>query len=104
MLTLIIPILLGCLAGYLVNYLADVLPVDLKLAHPTCKNPDCQARIQWADYLLLRRCQECHKATAPRVYLVMLVTVVFTIYVWLSPPAKMGFGSSFIVFIGIYFW
>jgi prepilin signal peptidase PulO-like enzyme (type II secretory pathway) len=101
-LALIIPLLLGCLAGYLVNYLADVLPADLKLTHPYCKNPDCQARIRWVDYFLLRRCRECGRAPAPRVYLVILVSIVFTIYMWLSPPAKMGFWLGFIVFIYLF--
>jgi prepilin signal peptidase PulO-like enzyme (type II secretory pathway) len=98
-LTLAILILLGCLAGYLVNYLADVLPVDLKLTQPFCKNPDCHARIRWSDYFLLRRCQECNRAPAPRFILVLLVMIVFTTYLWLSPPVKMGFWLGFMIFI-----
>jgi leader peptidase (prepilin peptidase)/N-methyltransferase len=101
-LTLIIPILLGCLAGYSVNYLADVLPDNLKLIHPFCKNPDCHARIRWADYFLLRRCRKCNRTPSPRLYLVMLVAIAFTIYIWLSPPAKMGFWLGFIVFIYLF--
>ena len=101
-LTLIIPFFLGCLAGYLINYLADVLPVDLKLAQPCCRNPICHAHIRWGDYFLLRRCQACHKARSPRVYLVLLVTIFLTIHVWLSPPAKLGFLLGFIVFIYLF--
>jgi leader peptidase (prepilin peptidase)/N-methyltransferase len=101
-LILIIPILLGCLAGYLVNYLADVLPLDLKLTRPHCKNPDCQASIPWADYFLLRPCRNCNRAPSPRAYLVMLFAIAFTIYLWLSPPAKLGFWFGLIVFIYLF--
>jgi leader peptidase (prepilin peptidase)/N-methyltransferase len=101
-LLLIIPILLGWLGGYLVNYLADVLPVDLKLTHPLCKNPDCQSPIGWRDYFLLRRCRECQKRMSPRVTLVMLVTTIFTVYIWLSPPQTMGFWPGFIVFVYLF--
>jgi prepilin signal peptidase PulO-like enzyme (type II secretory pathway) len=101
-LALVIPTLLGVLAGYLVNYLADVLPVDLKLTCPICRNPECKSPIPWADYLLLRRCRRCSKASSPRVYIIMLVAIGFTAFIWLSPPAKMGFWLGFIVFIYLF--
>ena len=99
---LFIPIFLGWLAGYLVNYLADVLPVDLKLTPPRCKNPDCQSQIPWVDHFLLRRCRVCQRRKSPRVTLVMLIMTVMTAYLWSSPPQGMGFWPGFIVFIYLF--
>jgi prepilin signal peptidase PulO-like enzyme (type II secretory pathway) len=82
----------------LVNHLADVLPDDLNLIHPVCKNPECVTRIRWTDYILLRRCRVCNKAPSPRIYLVLLVAIAFAVYLWYFPPPKLGFLSGFILF------
>jgi leader peptidase (prepilin peptidase)/N-methyltransferase len=101
-LALIIPIMLGCLAGYWVNYLADVLPDELKLTHPVCRNPECRKPIPWVDYILLRRCPNCNKPRSFRVYLVLLVSIFFTVYLWIKPPVKMGFWIGLILFIYLF--
>ncbi|HBG74512.1 MAG: hypothetical protein A2X25_10795 [Chloroflexi bacterium GWB2_49_20] len=100
--SLIFPVLLGLLAGYLINYLADVLPDDLKLTRPACKNPACQANLHWKDYLLFRRCPQCQKAPSPRVYLVILICVAFTLYIWMSPPAGLGFWYGYVIFVYLF--
>jgi prepilin signal peptidase PulO-like enzyme (type II secretory pathway) len=97
-LSLAIPIILGCLAGYLVNYLADVLPGELKLTHPVCRNPACRKPIPWVDYILLRRCPNCNKPRSLRVFLVLLASIIFTVYLWINPPAKLGFWIGLIIF------
>jgi leader peptidase (prepilin peptidase)/N-methyltransferase len=100
--SLILPIFLGIIAGYLINYLVDVLPIDIKLSHPVCKKLDCQKRQNLKDYFLLRRCPQCGKLPSLRVYLVFLLTFCFTLYIWLSPPANIGFWIGFIVFIYLF--
>jgi prepilin signal peptidase PulO-like enzyme (type II secretory pathway) len=100
--TLIFPILLGTITGYLINYLADVLPIDIKLSRPLCKNADCQKSQNWKDYFLLRRCAQCGKLPSLRVYLVFVATVCFSVYIWQSPPAYMGFWVGYLVFVYLF--
>ena len=95
---LIIPVLLGLLAGYLVNYLADVLPSDLKLTKPTCKNPACQAELHWKSYLLFKRCPECQKAQSIRAVIVIITSIAFTFYLWITPPTILGTWYGYFVF------
>ena len=95
---LIVPILLGLLGGFLVNYLADVLPDDLKITQPTCKNTACQARLVWTNYILLRRCPECQKAPSIRAVLVIVLSIAVTLYLWIIPPTLIGTWYGFFVF------
>jgi len=94
----ITPILLGLLGGYLINYLADVLPNDFKLTKPTCKNPDCQVELTWKNYVLFRRCPECQKAPSIRAALVVIVSIAFTLYLWIFPPTLIGTWYGYFVF------
>jgi prepilin signal peptidase PulO-like enzyme (type II secretory pathway) len=67
----IVPALIaGWLAGYIVNYFADVLPEERRLGRPACKR--CAEPFQWSDYLLLRGCRS------------------------LAPPPKLGFALGLI--------
>jgi len=100
--SLFVPIILGLLAGYLINYLADVLPDNLKLTRPICKNPDCRNPIKWSDYFLFRRCSNCQKKRPFRVLLVFLITLSMAITIWVSPPAKLGFWLGFLLFIYLF--
>ena len=97
-----IAVLLGLLGGYLVNYLADVLPDELKLSQPTCKNPACRTQLDWKDYLLLRRCKECQKSTSLRNVIVIIISVVFSVYIWITPPAGLGFWFGFVIFVYLF--
>ena len=37
-LTLLLPVFLGLLGGYIVNYISDVLPMTRRFSQPTCPN------------------------------------------------------------------
>lgn len=93
---LIFPLILGILAAWVINYLADVLPASLKLSRPTCSNPDCVKPYTWADYLLLRPCPHCGKRRGLRTFIVILLSVVSALYLWISAPARLGFGLGFL--------
>jgi leader peptidase (prepilin peptidase)/N-methyltransferase len=93
---IIFPFLLGLLAAWVVNYLADVLPESLKFTRPLCSNKECAKPYAWADYLLLRRCRHCGKHRGIRTYAVILLTVLSALYLWISAPAKLGFGLGFL--------
>ncbi len=100
---ILIPILLGVLAGYVVNYLSDVLPVTRRFSQPTC--PNCGKAFEWKDYLLLRACHSCGQKRSARSYIVILVLLAATVYIWLAPPSRTGFllGYILLAFLGIVF-
>lgn len=93
---LIIPIIIGWLAGLLVNYLADVLPVTRRLSQPVCSQ--CREPLPWIDYLLFRSCKNGHFRTA-RVWIVQAAILSASIYTWINPPAKIGYALGFILVI-----
>lgn len=81
----------------MVNYLADVLPVTRHLSQPAC--PKCGTSYRWQDYLLLRACRSCLKRRSLRTWLVQFILVAVSIYIWISPPARLGFGLGLIVLL-----
>ncbi|MDO9130205.1 MAG: prepilin peptidase, partial [Anaerolineales bacterium] len=92
-----IPVLTGLALGWLVNYLADVLPHTLRLGRPLCLNPDCGAAFHWMDYLLLRGCPKCARSRRLRTYVLLILTAAISIYIWLSPPRQLGFSLGSVV-------
>jgi len=93
----IVLILLGLLAGWLVNYLADVLPTTRSFTRPTCHN--CGQRFSILDYLLLRSCKSCGQSRGWRTYLTQLILLAATIYFWIHPSHKLGFWLAYILLI-----
>ena len=95
--TLIIPLILGWLAGLFINYASDVLPVTRRFSSPTCK--DCGAPYSWADYLTLRACRACGERRSLRTWLVQILTTAAFAYFWLYPPPAIGFPLWMVVLI-----
>ena len=95
--TLLIPVVLGSIAGLFINYAADVLPMTRRFSQPVC--PHCQTMFSWKDYLLLRNCQNCGKARGLRTWLVQIVTVIAFVYFWLFPSERLGIPLTMIVLI-----
>lgn len=85
---LIIAIILGLAAGWLVNYLADVLPVQRKLARPTCSH--CGTAFDWRDYFLVSACRKCRRPRSWRTYLTIVIALGLAAILALYPPAKLG--------------
>jgi len=77
----------GVVAGWVANYLADVLPVDRKISVPICLN--CGLPQSLGDYLLLRGCEKCGKNRSVRTWIVIFVFVALGIILWLYPPERM---------------
>ena len=103
LISLLIPLILGLVAGYFVNYLSDVLPVTRRFSQPTC--PNCGKALAWKDYLLIRACSSCGQKRKPRTYYVLLILVIATIYIWLKPPGKINFFLAYILlaYLGVVF-
>src|SRR6266540_5869788 len=99
--TLLIPILLGWLAGLFINYVSDVLPLTRRFSQPSC--PECQTPFSWADYLLLRACRNCGKSRSLRAWLVQILTTASFAYLWLFPSKALGIplGMLVLIYFGI---
>jgi leader peptidase (prepilin peptidase)/N-methyltransferase len=95
--TLLIPLILGWLAGLFINYSADVLPVTRRFSHPTC--PQCGTPFSWKDYLMLRTCRSCGEKRSLRTWLVQIVTTASFMYFWLVPSKALGIPLGMIVLI-----
>lgn len=100
--SLIIPILFGWVAGYLVNYLADVLPVTRRLSQPACGQ--CGASFNWKEYLLFYPCKNGHQRGA-RTWITQFSLVFLSVYAWSLPPLKIGyiFGVLLIMYLCVVF-
>ncbi len=100
--TLIIPFILGWLAGLIVNYLSDVLPITRKFSQPTC--PQCGTTYAWKEYFLLRACPNGHIRTL-RLWIVQIIILVISMYIWQQPPVKIGYflGLILIAYFGVIF-
>jgi prepilin signal peptidase PulO-like enzyme (type II secretory pathway) len=99
--TLLIPVVLGWVAGLFINYASDVLPFTRRFSQPIC--PHCQTSFSWTAYLTLRSCQNCGKPRSLRTWLVQILTTGAFVYFWLYPPKAMGFllGMLVLVYFGI---
>ncbi|MBI3151450.1 MAG: prepilin peptidase [Chloroflexi bacterium] len=100
--SVVVSIFLGLLAGQIVNYLSDVLPNTRKLSQPVC--PQCGATLSWQDYLLFRSCQNGH-ARKIRAWFVQFVMLAISVFIWLQPPAKIGYilGLILATYFGVIF-
>jgi leader peptidase (prepilin peptidase)/N-methyltransferase len=102
-LIVLLPVILGVLAGYIVNYVSDVLPVTRRLSQPTCAN--CGETLDWKDYLLLQACHSCGQKRKKRTYSVLVILLAATLYIWFAPPSKIGFwlGYILLIYLGVVF-
>ena len=100
--TLVISIMLGLLAGWLVNYLADVLPFTRRFSRPICQL--CGSPYEWQNYLFFRPCLNGHPRKA-RLWVTQIIILAASIYTWLRPPSKLGYflGLILIVYFGVVF-
>lgn len=94
---LIIAFIAGWAGGLLVNYLADVLPHTRRFSHPACLH--CGAQFSWADYLFLRACRACGRKRSVRTWLVQIFVTAVSVYIWVSPPARLGYVLGMIVLL-----
>ena len=101
--TLVVSIILGWLAGWLVNYFADVLPSTRRFSQPTC--PQCDTPFSWQDYLFFRPCQNGHARSKTRLWIVQIIILSASIYTSIKPPSKLGYflGLILIIYFGVIF-
>ena len=95
--TLLIPVLLGWIAGLFINYASDVLPRTRRFSQPACVY--CETPFLWKDYLTLRACQNCGKARSLRTWLVQILTTSAFVYFWLFPSRALGIPLGMLVIV-----
>src|SRR5688572_6955678 len=93
----LIAIILGLMAGWLVNYLSDVLPTQRSLSRPVCVH--CAASLRWQDYFLLSACHECKKPRSWRSYIVLIAGPIISAILWINPPAQLNYWISLLIII-----
>ncbi|MBM3152726.1 MAG: hypothetical protein FJZ96_11100 [Chloroflexi bacterium] len=99
--SILLPLLIGLVTGWLLNYLADVLPATLRLGAPTCLK--CGQKQPPADYLSLRGCRSCGAHQRLRTYILPVLTTVSAAWLWLQPPLELGFwlGYPLLAYLGL---
>ena len=90
---IIFPIVAGLLAGWLVNYLADVLPVTRKFSQPVCVH--CNTTLSTKEYLSLTKCPSCGKLRSKRTWIVQILALVTSLALWFQPHPKLGYLIGF---------
>ena len=95
--TLLIPLILGWLSGWLVNYLADVLPVTRSFSRPSC--PHCHTPFKWGDYLFFHNCVSCRKPRSLRTLFLQALLTLVAVLLWIFPHPGFPFILAFILFI-----
>lgn len=100
--SLIIPLFAGAIAGSIINYLADALPRTRSFSQPTCLV--CNSSFGVGDYLLMLPCANGHPRNI-RTWVVLVLAMGISMYIWLTPPAKIGYilGLVLIIYFGLVF-
>lgn len=100
--TLFVVILLGLGAGWLVNYLADVLPNRRALTQPFCLS--CNATLGIKEHLLLLPCPQCQKRPTWRAALVLILAPFISLAIWffpLFPPLNYPLALLILTYFGV---
>ncbi len=98
MITYILAIVPGWLAGAVVNYLADLLPLRRRLTRPFCIQ--CDTTQSWHNYLFWpRKCPTCHHPRNVRVWVVEGFYILASIVISQFPPIKLGYGLGMLLLV-----
>ena len=100
---IILPISAGVLAGWLVNYLSDVLPLTRRFSQPACRH--CNVTLSIKEYLSLSKCPSCKKHRGPRTWLVQLLALGTSLLLWFQPHPQLGFliGLLLLIYFAVVF-
>lgn len=101
MTTLIIKAVIGSIAGVLINYLADVLPISRRITQPTCLN--CGTLFNLRDYLFAFKCKKCGNRTSTRVIIVTSFAIIGSVLLHFYPIYGLNYWASLpvLIFLGL---
>lgn len=91
----VISLISGMAGGWIVNYLADILPATRRLSQPACYQ--CNSPLAWRDYLLLRRCRSCGTPRRVRTFAVFILFIFLNVYFWSAPPRQINSWLSWVL-------
>ena len=91
----VIPILVGWVSGWLVNYLADVLPFSRRLTQPPCRQ--CDQPYSWGTYLRFGRCLNCGHSRGARPWVIEAAMLGISVYTW-ATPNRFGYWPGILLF------
>ena len=84
-------VFLGVIAGMLINYLSDVLPVTRRFTHPICLH--CGETQTHQNYFLWpRRCPACGTRRSVRTWIVVIAFPALLYWLWVTPDSRMHYG------------
>lgn len=97
---IVIPLVVGWIGGWVVNYLADTLPRTRRFSWPVCSH--CGERYSVGTYLALGACKNCRHPRGWRALLVQLCMLAVNVYAWFKPP-PMGYalGALLLIYFGV---
>lgn len=98
---LILYIIVGAFIGTLLNYLADVLPVEKWFSLPSCSN--CGGRFSVVNYLFSFRCPHCQAKPKARYWIVLVLSVILSVLLVFFPLKPFSYWASLplLVFLGL---
>jgi len=101
LLSLILAIIVGWVAGILINYLADVLPLTRRLTRPLC--PECNQPYGIKDYLFRFRCANCGRRRSIRSIIVLVCAVFSCVLLRFFPFSILRFWATLpiLIFLGV---
>jgi leader peptidase (prepilin peptidase)/N-methyltransferase len=92
----LLPFLVGWISGAVINYLSDTLPATRRLSRPFCLV--CGTKIGLSNYFIWpRRCNECGEPRPGRVWMVELILIFSSIWLWKNSPADLGFWTGIVL-------
>ncbi len=94
-------VVLGLFTGWMINYLADVLPYKRRLTSPFCAK--CGKDIPWAHYLALKKCPSCGHSTIIKKVIVLSISLAAALGSWFFPSQRLGFwvGLILLAYLGV---
>ena len=96
--TIIINVLVGILAGIIINYFSDILPLSQGLlTSPMCN--ECKEPFSLKDYLFSFSCSRCGKPKPIRWIIVLISSVFICILIEFFPPHYLNLWSSLPILI-----
>ncbi len=90
----VIPLLIGWVSGWIVNYLADTLPTTRRLSTPACAQ--CGHVYPLSIYLTVRACPNCGHRRGLRPWLVQFAMLAVSLYTWIKPH-RMGYAAGMLL-------
>lgn len=92
---------LSIVVSFLVNHLADTLPIIRKISlSPICKK--CHYPLKRSEYLLFKTCPHCQTRADTRRIILPIIFIITYVLVFIFPPEFAGFYFSIVIITFLY--